>query len=124
MEKFFHASPSENRESIEKNGLLPEHSFTSYDHEDGSQKWLRAVFVTRHQNFMQGVADHLALNGRAKSDIYEITTSHPAKDDPNWEGAEMLTRKILPKNIKRIGHITEAGETHWHPAEECSTNKG
>jgi hypothetical protein len=73
---------------------------------------------------MQGVADHLALNNRGSSDIYEVKTSHPTQDDPNWEGAEMLTRKISSKNIKRVGHITEFGETHWHPEEKCTPKKG
>lgn len=124
MAKYFHASPVSNRSSIEKNGLLPSESMTSYDNEDGSQKHLKAVFVSRSQHFMQGVADHLALNKVGASDIYEVNTAHPPKDDPNWEGADMITRKIPAKNVQRVGHITELGETHWHIAEKCASKKG
>lgn len=119
---YYHASPVDNRSSIEKNGLLPDYSKNSYENNSGRSVYRRAVFVGRTQNFMAGVADHLALNnhyGAKKSDIWEVRTMQEPKPDVTWDGASMFTKKIPAKSIKRIGHITETGEVHWHPEEEC-----
>lgn len=101
--KLFHVSPKENRTNIETKGIK---ASKPWDDEP------RGVYLGRH-------APHTEYG----DDVYEVT---PKKGTPIHEdkgdlsNSVLIPRNVSPKEVKRVGHIVNNKEVHWHKEEECN----
>jgi len=109
---FYHSSPTHNRESIERDGLIPSKRF------EGARKGV--YMMPDHPNVAYG------------DDIYEMTPSKNTviHDDPIDQGGVFSRKKIPTSDFKRVGHLFSAPhlktdfnilgeEIHWHKEEDC-----
>lgn len=105
---LYHTSSKENRESIEKSGLMPRKPSV-----DGP----RGVY------FSVGTP----MSSTYGSDIYHVERSPwlGLKKDPEepWNNSKYTTRWVPNSDVKRVGHIYQNpeghAEVHWHPEEQC-----
>lgn len=116
----YHVSPRYTRQSIEANGLDPARSGT-FSFSDGS--WLRGVFGHVHKEDVNPVyATVWQTRGiNEGGDVYRYRLPNVGNQ---WDENSILdsvrtSRKIPPRHIERVGHVTIGGELHWHKEEEC-----
>jgi hypothetical protein len=100
--KLYHVSPRENREHIETKGIK---ASRPWDDEP------KGVYLGRS-------APHTEYG----DDVYEVTPKKGTpihEDTGDWSNSVMIPRNVSHKEIKRVGHIVNGKEVHWHKEEDC-----
>ncbi len=122
---MYHVTSSDNRKSIEKHGLKANggkfNRGTGHTNGEG-------VFVDFHPHTSYG-DDIWAITNvplmhttkytdefRGKS--YYRTGKYDPIDDAR-EGDVLIPKDVEPQDIKRVGHVTNNNEIHWHKEEDC-----
>lgn len=128
IEGKLHFSHKDNRKSIEKEGLragnpsgvddfMLEEAGTTIDELHG---------VYAYRDIHEAHEDMVASGQAAKNqDIWEIRSDYRRgwMEDPLQGGAEYTPHDVYPYELRRVGHVTENHEVHWHPEEQCNASR-
>ena len=105
----FHMAPRSKRAVIAAEGIKP-----SGDSMDEEMEHSKGAFFFQRQDDLEWYAG----DSHPGMDIWhgEVPLEH-THQDPYLEDANYTHKSI--KRVSRIGHISESGEVHWHPEENC-----